>query len=159
MTVYVCAERDIECGWNPASWCSTCPQRTSAMPAPPSASAERDMCMRCRFSGEVEFCSHQSAAPVAPGQAPQTEVFQVSHGGDDKAWFDVPKGREHQFVGWESRTLYTAPIPAPSGQDIPTWQERMKDDPRTYAQDVAMKDEIAALRAALAAASTKSEKK
>lgn len=26
-TVYVCPERDIECGRNPASWCATCPQR------------------------------------------------------------------------------------------------------------------------------------
>jgi len=26
-TVYVCPDRDIECGRNPASWCAACPQK------------------------------------------------------------------------------------------------------------------------------------
>lgn len=27
MTVYVCFDRDIECGDRPANWCATCPKR------------------------------------------------------------------------------------------------------------------------------------
>lgn len=35
-TVYVCPERGIECGSNPARWCAACPQRKST----PAASGE-----------------------------------------------------------------------------------------------------------------------
>ena len=35
MTVYVCFDKDIECGDIPANWCVTCPKRKAAAPAKP----------------------------------------------------------------------------------------------------------------------------
>lgn len=52
-TVYVCPERDIECGRYPASWCATCPQR------PPTG------CSTCDIVG-IHACPGGPIVPMSP---------------------------------------------------------------------------------------------
>jgi hypothetical protein len=42
-TVYVCPERDIECGRNPATWCASCPQRATTQPREQADDPLRDL--------------------------------------------------------------------------------------------------------------------
>lgn len=117
-----------------------------AMPSPPSASAERDLPLDWRTADISWICYHLkettvfdadalqrlwnemkevalSAAPVAPGQAPQpvlmiavpkNEFYNSGNG-----WLEVSQETWNRTAPEMRRTLYTAPIPAPAQQPEP----------------------------------------
>lgn len=66
MTVYVCPDRDIECGSRPASWCSACPLRAKNAGQAPYLRAEQSPAALTAISDE-QIDAHLDAVLRAAG--------------------------------------------------------------------------------------------
>lgn len=102
--VYVCPDRDIECGGREDRWCATCPQRRVTQPslstAPELAISASDNSLSQKGKDGAEDASSASiknssaAAPIAEGELPPLPTYYYDIDGSLRL-----KGKEFEYGG------------------------------------------------------------